>query len=68
MFETNEEDSSSVTLRLPPSPAGEGFFICKKEEAPREAGRIKLFLNTVHHIKKFDKTRILIKFLNTLIG
>ena len=28
----------------------------------------KLFLNTVHHIKKLDKAMILIKFLNTFIG
>jgi len=40
VFEKNENDSSSVSLRLPPSPTGEGFFyMLKQRKAPREAGQ-----------------------------
>ena len=55
MFETNETDSSSVSLRLPPdvciansldngvilfSPQEKAFLICRKQrKAPHEAGR-----------------------------
>ena len=39
VFETNETDSSSVSLRLPPSPTGEGFFdMLKAKKSPARRG------------------------------
>ena len=39
MFKTNEKDSSSVSLRLPPSPTGEGFFYTQKaNKSPARGG------------------------------
>ena len=70
VFEKNENDSSSVSPRLPPSPTGEGFFDMQKaKKNPAQGGaKLKLFLDTVNHIKQIDKTSILMKFLNTFIG
>ena len=39
-----------------------------KRSPARGEARQDLFWNTVHYIKQLDKTSILIKFLNTLIG
>ena len=45
------------------------FDIQKAKKSPAQGGaKLKLFLDTVHYIKQLDKTSILIKFLNTLIG
>ena len=38
-----------------------------KRSPARGGARQDLFWNTVHNIKKFDKTRISIKLLNTFI-
>ena len=39
VFETNEKDSSSVSLWLPPSPTGEGFFDAQKtKKSPARGG------------------------------
>ena len=45
------------------------FWYVKSREKPRvRRGKVKLFLDAIHYIKQLNKTSILIKFLNTLIG
>jgi len=45
------------------------FDMRKAKKSPVQGGaRSKLFLDTVHQIKKLDKTGFLMKFLNTFIG
>ena len=38
MFSNTNKDSSSVSLRLPPSPTGEGFFDMQEEKPRTERG------------------------------
>ena len=47
-----------------------GFFHTQetKKSPARGGAKLKLFLDTVNHIKQIDKTSILMKFLNTFIG
>ena len=51
MFET-KKDSSSVSLRLPPSPTGEGFFDMQKaKKSPARGGAKRSFRYSTEHCK-----------------